>query len=76
VEADYEKVPASFGELVRYYRRQGKDPMRGGLLTQERLGELIGLQMGDAGYSGAVVSEWERGKSKIHTDDLRWRITR
>jgi hypothetical protein len=59
----------SFGELVRYYRRQSRDPMRGGLLTQERLGELIGVQMGDAGYSGAAVSEWERNKSKIHADD-------
>lgn len=43
--------------------------MRGGMLTQERLGELIGVQMGDAGYSGAAVSEWERGNSKIHADD-------
>ena len=59
----------TFGELVRYYRRQSSDPSRGGLLTQERLGELIGLQMGDAGYSGAAVSEWERNKSKIHADD-------
>ena len=43
--------------------------MRGGLLTQDRLGELIGVQMGDAGYTGAAVSEWERDKSKIHADD-------
>lgn len=60
---------ASFGQLVRFYRRQCADPMRGGLLTQERLGELIGEQMGDAGYTGAAVSEWERDRSKIHADD-------
>ena len=60
---------ATFGQLVRYYRRQSVDPMRGGMLTQERLGELIGVQMGDAGYTGAAVSEWERDKSKIHADD-------
>ena len=43
--------------------------MRGGLLTQERLGELMGLALGDRGYSGAAISDWERGKSKIHQDD-------
>ncbi|MFN2137828.1 MAG: hypothetical protein ACK2UK_17870 [Candidatus Promineifilaceae bacterium] len=59
----------TFGGLVRTYRRQCQDPLRGGLLTQERLGELIGDQMGDAGYTGAAVSEWERGRSKIHADD-------
>lgn len=62
-------VGGSFGQQVRYYRRQSGDPLRGGMLTQERLGELIGVQMGDAGYSGAAVSEWERGNSKIHADD-------
>ena len=59
----------SFGQLVRFSRRQSSDPMRGGLLTQDRLGELIGEQMGDAGYTGAAVSEWERDKSKIHASD-------
>ncbi len=68
-EAQPDVMGASFGEQVRYYRRQCGDPMRGGMLTQDRLGELIGEQMGDAGYTGAAVSEWERGKSKIHADD-------
>lgn len=66
-----DKQAASFGQLVRFYRRQCTDPVRGGLLTQDRLGELIGEQMGDAGYTGAAVSEWERDKSKIHADDRR-----
>lgn len=59
----------SFGQLLRLYRRQGKDALRGGLLTQERLGELLGQELGDAGYSGAAVSDWEHDKSKIHQDN-------
>ncbi len=59
----------TFGQQLRLYRRQSRDPQRGGLLTQERLGELIGQELGDAGYSGAAVSDWERDKSKIHADD-------
>ena len=60
---------ASFGQQLRSYRRQSRDPDRDGLLTQERFGELIGSKLGDAGYSGAAVSDWERDKSKIHADD-------
>jgi hypothetical protein len=60
---------ATFGQLLRKYRRQCHDPLRGGMLTQERLGELIGVELGDAGYSGAAVSDWERDKSKIAVDD-------
>lgn len=59
----------SFGQLLRHYRRYGSDPLRGGLLTQARLGELIGDELGHTGYSGAAVSDWERDKSKIHADD-------
>lgn len=58
-----------FGEWLRFYRLQCNDPARAGRpLTQERLGELIGMELGDAGYTGAAVSEWERGKSQIHKD--------
>lgn len=39
------------------------------MLTQERLGELLGTALGHAGYSGAAVSDWERNKSKIEEDD-------
>ena len=60
---------ASFGQLLRLHRRQCRDPLRGGHLTQERLGELIGETLGDAGYTGAAVSEWERDKSKIDEDN-------
>ncbi len=58
-----------FGPLLRQYRRQSRDPLRGGLVTQERLGEMLGDVLGDAGYSGAAVSDWERNKSKINADD-------
>lgn len=60
---------SSFGHLLRFYRRRCQDPQRGGMLTQERLGELLGVTLGDAGYSGAAVSDWERDKSKINVDD-------
>ncbi|HUM68438.1 MAG TPA: NACHT domain-containing protein, partial [Chloroflexota bacterium] len=59
----------TFGHFLRIYRRQCHDPLRGGVLTQSRLGELIGQEIGDVGYSGAAVSDWERDKSKIHADD-------
>lgn len=51
-----------FGELLRYYRRNSKDPKRGGVLTQERLGVLIGDYLGDMGIAGATISNWERGR--------------
>lgn len=58
-----------FGDWLRFYRQQCVDPARAGRpLTQERLGELIGVDLEDAGYTGAAVSEWERGKSQIHKD--------
>ena len=60
---------STFGQLLRQYRRQSSDPMRGGMLTQARLGELLGDELGHTGYSGAAVSDWERDKSKIHADD-------
>ena len=59
----------SFGAILRLYRRQCQDPLRGGPLTQVRLGELLGHYLGDLGYSGAAVSDWERNKSKISEDD-------
>jgi hypothetical protein len=34
-----------------------------------RLGELIGHTMQDRGFTGAAVSDWERGESKIHVED-------
>ncbi|MFQ5615347.1 MAG: tetratricopeptide repeat protein [Anaerolineales bacterium] len=61
-----------FGKQLRRYRRHSTDPApdRDGLLTQARLGELLGNELGIMpGYSGAAVSEWERGKSRIHHTD-------
>jgi transcriptional regulator with XRE-family HTH domain len=43
--------------------------MKGRRLSQERLGELLGRELGIGSYSGAAVSDWENGKSKIHADD-------
>ena len=60
---------STFGELLRFHRRQSRDPDRGGMLTQARFGELIGLELGDAGYAGAAVSYWEQDKTKINEDD-------
>ena len=60
---------STFGQQLRKYRRSCHDPLRGGVLTQMRLGELLGDELGHAGYSGAAVSDWERDKSKIHADD-------
>ncbi len=59
---------SQFGVLLRRYRGQGRDPVRNRPLSQERLGEWLGEVLGDAGYTGAAVSEWERGRSRIsHT---------
>jgi len=59
----------TFGRQLRFYRKQSRDPDRGGQLTQARLGELIGLELGDTGYAGAAVSYWEQDKYKISEDD-------
>ncbi|MGD8456996.1 MAG: helix-turn-helix domain-containing protein [Anaerolineales bacterium] len=58
----------SFGELLKYYRRQSTDSEVGGMLTQERLGELIGDESG-IHVSGATISNWERNKHQINKDD-------
>ena len=54
----------TFGELLKDFRRQCTDPIFSGTLTQERLGELIGDELGNDGYSGGAISEWERNQSK------------
>jgi hypothetical protein len=61
---------ATFGETLRAFRQAGNDPDRfNRRLTQQRLGKLIGDEMGDFGFSGAAISDWERGKSKINAED-------
>jgi len=59
-----------FGAALRAFRQASNDPDRlNRRLTQERLGELIGHEMGDFGFSGAAISYWEGGESKISAED-------
>lgn len=61
---------SEFGEFLRHFRERGRDPLYPEKkLSQIRLGELVGQELGAHGYSGAAVSDWERGESKIHADD-------
>ena len=60
----------TFGEALRRFRQTSNDSERfNRRLSQERLGELIGDEMGDMGYSGAAISYWELGESKINAED-------
>ncbi len=59
----------SFGELLREYRLRCRDPLKGGPLSQQRLGDLLGDYLGGAGYTNAAVSDWELNKSKISADN-------
>jgi transcriptional regulator with XRE-family HTH domain len=51
-----------FGKRLRACRKKGG-------LTQEQVGRLLGEALGDHGFSGAAVSDWERGVSRIHADN-------
>ena len=63
-------MATTFGEILRAHRQASNDPQRlNRRLSQERLGELIGHEMGDFGFSGAAVSNWERGENKISAED-------
>jgi len=62
---------SQFGTLLREYRQSCVDPISSRLLSQQYLGELLGNELGGYSFSGAAVSDWERGKSKIHADDRR-----
>lgn len=57
-----------FGKLLRTFREQCHNPGKGGKLSQQWLGRLLGEEMGIS-FSGATVSYWESGESKIHADD-------
>jgi hypothetical protein len=60
----------AFGEALRRLRQMTRDlenPNRP--LSQARLGVLIGHIMDDRGFTGAAVSDWERGKSRINAED-------
>lgn len=58
-----------FGELLRRYRHQCQDPQSKKPLTQAKLAELLCLKCDLEGYSGATISNWERGKNQIRRDD-------
>lgn len=59
-----------FGVLLRNLREGCRDPLFPvRKLSQVRLGELLGQELGTHRYTGAAVSDWERGKSKIHAAD-------
>lgn len=60
---------SAFGDLLRSYRHQSRDPQSGRPLTQERLAELLSIESGLEGYSGGTVSNWERGANQIRRDD-------
>jgi transcriptional regulator with XRE-family HTH domain len=63
-------VANKFGEALRAFRQASNDPDRlNRRLSQERLGELIGAEMEDFGFSGAAISDWERGESKISAEN-------
>ena len=60
----------AIGDNLRKLRQASNDPDRlNKRLSQERLGELIGDEMGDQGYSGAAISYWELGESVINAQD-------
>lgn len=56
-----------FGKQLRAFREQSRDPVTGKRLTQEVLGECIKKEIG-VRYTGAAVSDWEHGKSRISAD--------
>jgi hypothetical protein len=62
----------TFGETLRRLRQMTRDPEKSNRsLSQARLGVLIGHTMDDRGVTGAAVSEWERGKSRINAEDRK-----
>lgn len=61
---------SEFGNLLRHFRESCRDPLfPTRKLSQVRFGELLGKELDIQGYSGAAVSDWERGKSRIHADE-------
>lgn len=59
----------TFGALLSKYRRNAVDPRRGGMLTQERLAELLEQEANVKGYTAIRVSNWERGEEVIRHDN-------
>ncbi len=66
-----------FGKLLRKFRQASNDPaFEGRRLSQQRLGQLLADQLGlNSIYSGAAVSDWERGHSRIRADNRRFLLS-
>ena len=60
-------VEESFGDILRTLRRNSRDALYGGQLSQNRLADLLSEETGMV-YSRAAISDWERGKGHIHKD--------
>lgn len=58
-----------FGQQLLFFRRQSIDQKTGKPLTQQEFGEQVGHELGRAAYTGAAVSDWERGKSRISAEE-------
>lgn len=62
----------TFGKTLCAFRQASNDPDRlNRRLSQERLGRLIGEEMGDLGFTGAAVAYWESSESKISAEDRK-----
>lgn len=62
----------TFGRTLRTFREMSQDPdTHKRPLSQGRLGVLIGHTMGDRGFSGAAVSNWELEKNKISAEERK-----
>lgn len=57
-----------FGNRLRFFRQQTFNSKTKKPITQQGLGELLREELGIR-YSGAAVSDWERGESRINADD-------
>ena len=60
---------SNFGHLLRQHRLRSRDPETQAPLTQAKLAELLNEAAVGTTYSGATVSNWERGKNQIRRDD-------
>ena len=58
----------NFGRQLHLFRQQTFNSQTQKPLTQQQFGEFLGRDLGDGGFSGAAVSDWERNKSKIDAD--------
>jgi transcriptional regulator with XRE-family HTH domain len=54
-----------FGELLAHYRRECRDPIKSGTLSQSALADLLSEYDERLIYSKTQVSNWETGKRKI-----------